>query len=292
VTHVRAVVVADGVPFGEGPVWCDDAHGGTLVVTSVSGGCLFRVWPAEGRVERIADTGGGANGAVLASDGGFVVAQNGGFDFAATGLFDDPPPFRPAVPGLQRVLTDGEVSYLTTQPLQAPNDLAVSADGTLYVTDPGPFPPPDPTIARVLVADADGAVRVLADGFWYVNGIGFDPDGTLVVVERAGLLRLHEDGSRTWVVESMGRGGGDGFCVDVDGRYYVAATVEHCVRVFEPDGSLVEILEIEGSGLTTNCCFGGDDGRTLFATDALPGRVVAWESMPAPGLPMTPWTAP
>ena len=89
-----------------------------------------------------------ANGAALASDGGFLVTQNGGFDFAATGLFDDPPPHRPAVPGLQRAATDGTVAYVTDEPLQAPNDLVVAADGTVFFTDPGSFPPPEDPIAR------------------------------------------------------------------------------------------------------------------------------------------------
>src|SRR5207247_2868641 len=101
-----------------------------------------------------------ANGAALASDGGFVITQNGGFDFSATGLFDDPPPYRPATPGLQRVHADGTVTYLTDEPLQAPNDLAVAGDGTVLFTDPGPFPPPDQHIARVL---SYGLVGLLAD---------------------------------------------------------------------------------------------------------------------------------
>ena len=45
--------MVDGIGFGEGPVWCPDA---TLVVTSVSHGALFRVWPEECRKEQLADT--------------------------------------------------------------------------------------------------------------------------------------------------------------------------------------------------------------------------------------------
>jgi gluconolactonase len=285
---MQAEVVVDGIPFGEGPVWCPD---GTLVVTSVAEGALYRVWPSQNIAERIADTGGGANGAALAADGGFVVTQNGGFDFAATGLFEEPPPHRPAVPGLQRVLPDGTVAYLTPEPLQAPNDLAVQADGTIFFTDPGPFPPPEPTIARVLSWSAIDGVQLVADGFWYVNGIAFEPDGGLVVIERSGLLRLDRSGGNhhEWIIENLGPGGGDGFCLDTDGRFYVCSTIEHCVLVVDRNGELVERLAIEGKGLTTNCCFGGADGRTLFATDALPGHVVAWEGLPTPGLALPPW---
>jgi len=44
--------------------------------------------------------------------------------------------------------------------------------------------------------------------------------------------------------------------------------------------------------VTTNCCFGGPDLTTLFATDAVPGDVVAWEGMPTPGLPLPAWHGP
>ena len=32
--------------------------------------------------------------------------------------------------------------------------------------------------------------------------------------------------------------------------------------------------------------------RTLFATDAVPGGVWAWEGLPTPGLPVLAWPAP
>jgi gluconolactonase len=290
---VRAEVVATDIPFGEGPVWCPDGAGdGTLVVTSVTAGALYRIELASGGVEQIARTGGGANGAVLASDGGFLVTQNGGVDLSATGLFDDLPPVEPVTPGLQRVRPDGSVEYMASGSFRAPNDLTVAADGTVYFTDPGHFPPQDPSTARVLAMTTDGDVREVAGGFWFCNGIAVDRHGDLVVVERAGLARLAADGSWTWVIERLGRGGGDGFCLDADGRFYVASTIEHAVRIVDADGAVVDLLEIPGDGLTTNCCFGGPDGRTLFATDALPGQVVAWEGMPVAGLPLTPWPAP
>lgn len=287
---MRAEVVVDGIPFGEGPVWCDD---GTLVVTSVAGGCLYRVWPERHEREMLADTGGGANGAVAASDDGFLVTQNGGFDFSSVGIFRDPPPFRPATPGLQRVGPDGDVDYVADVGLHAPNDLCVDADGTVWFTDPGHYPPPEPPIGRVLALRPDGSVETVADGFWYCNGIAVDPDGELVVVERAGLMRVAKDGGdRDWICELLGRGGGDGFCLDADGRFYVASTVEHGVRVLDRDGTELDFLEIDGNGVTTNCCFGGPEGRWLFATDAVPGHVVVWEGMPTPGLPLRPWPVP
>ena len=285
---MKASVVVDGVRFGEGPVWCPD---GTLVVTSVCDGVLWRVFPESGTKELVADVDGGANGAALCADGGFLVTQNGGVDFSAFPIWGDqePPSPRHAVPGLQRVAPDGSVSYLADDGFHAPNDLAVAADGSVYFTDPGHYPPPKPPIGRVMILRPDGSVEEFARDFWFCNGIAFDRDGSVVVVEKRGLQRVHPDGSREWVIEKLGEGGSDGFCLDAEGRYYACATVEHGVRVVDPDGSVVDFLEIEGDGVTTNCCFGGADGRTLFATDSVPGRVVAWEGRPAPGLALPAW---
>jgi gluconolactonase len=286
------VVVLNDIPFSEGPVWCDD---GTLVVTSVAAGALFRVWPKEQRAERCAQTDGGANGAALASDGSILVAQNGGMDFSNLpgGLFGDLPEASKVTPGLQLARPDGGVTYLAEHGLNGPNDIAISADGDVYFTDPGHYPPPDDElVGRVMVYGRDGSLRTWADGFQYCNGIAFEPDGSIVVVERRGLQRVHSDGSREWVIETLGRGGGDGFCVDAEGRFYVASTIEHGIRVVEPDGTVADFWEIDGHGLCTNCCFGGPDLRTLFVADALPGGVVAFEGCPTPGLPLPAWPGP
>jgi len=285
-------IVVTGMLFLEGPVWCAD---GTVVCTSVPEGALYLVRPENGRTERIAECGGGANGAAPASDGGFLVTQNGGIDFSKAPVFKDPPPYRPATPGLQRVHADGTVRYVLDAGFLAPNDLVTTVDGTVYFTDPPPYPPPAEPVGRVHALHPDGTTTVVASGFHYCNGIGLEPDGTIVVVEGRGLQRVALDGQTEWITEEVGAGG-DGFCLDVDGNFYVAATRDHGVRVVDPSGALVDLYPIpeppDGFGIVTNCCFGGNDGRTLFATDGIPGQLVAWEHMPVAGLAIHLWPAP
>lgn len=294
-------VVANGIQFAEGPVWCPASTGraASLVCTAVAAGAVERIDLETGEVSRVADLGGGANAALLASDGGFLVTQNGGIDFTRTGLYSDPPPYRPVTPGLQRVAADGSVTYLTVAssadgPYLAPNDLVAAADGTLWFTDPPHHPPPPEPLGRVHRMTAEGTTSVAARGFAYCNGVALESDGTPVVIEARGLVRLAPDGTRTWVTEQISPTGnaGDGLCVDVEGRFYVAATADHGIRVLDADGSEVDFLALPGRGVTTNCCFGGDDLRTLFATDGVPGQVLAWERMPTPGVPVHPWPAP
>ncbi len=292
-------IICSGPEFGEGPVWCPPGPGstdGTIVCTSVTQGTLSRVWPDSGRRDVIADVGGGANGAALAADGGFVVTQNGGIDFSIFEIFGDLAAPNYVRSGLQRVRPDGTVSYLTSTPLQMPNDLCVASDGTVYFTDPV-WPAPDPASGRVFALEPSGALRVVADDLWAPNGIALDiDDETLIVVENGrngehqGFIRLRVDGTR----EPFAAGRtGDGGALDVDGRIYMAGG-GHVVTIYEPDGTVVEELACPGDHpVSTNCCFGGPDLRTLFAVDAgAPGHVYCWTDLPVPGRALHPWPEP
>src|SRR5262245_5432407 len=189
-SSMRYEVVTAQVPLGEGPVWCPD---GTLVISLISPGALVRIEPVSGKVEKIVSLPGGANSAQLADDGGFVVTNNGGIDFT---LFADALrldaamiPYRPGPPGLQRVEPDGTVSNLAEQGLQAPNDLIVARDGTIYFTDP----PPHGGLRSSggegrLWSYAHGELRQIASGFSYDNGVALSPEGRLLIVEAQGLL--------------------------------------------------------------------------------------------------------
>ena len=284
------------VLFGEGPSWCAD---GTIVCTSVAEGRLYRVWPHERRAEVFAETKGGPNACAPAADGGFLVTQNGGIDFSQFPLpgFDTLPPLASVAPGLQYAAADGTVTYLATHvddgtAMNAPNDLVVTADGIVYFTDPGHYPLPDPPIGRILKMTPDCVVSVVDAPYHYCNGIALDHEGALLVIEAAGLLRLHDDGSREWIVEQLGTSPGDGFCVDVEGNAYVCCTTENCIKVIDAGGRQIERLDLASlndSGMVTNCCFGGADGRTLFATHSIPGTLVMWTGLPHAGREVYPW---
>jgi gluconolactonase len=269
----------------EGPVWREGSA--DLIVTVVGAGLLLRVDVDAGKAERFADTTGGPNGAYPCADGGLLVTQNGGLDWDAIGI-PNPEPSRPTTPGIQRVSPDGKVQLLTEDdgPFQAPNDLFLTADGTVWFTDPPQFPPPADPVGRVWRWPTGGRPELFADRFVYCNGIGVDEQGTVLVVEGPGLLRVDGDGGRSWLVETL-PSGGDGFAFDTDGNIYIAGG-RH-VTVVSRDGAVVDQLAApEGPAMVTNCCFGGVDRRTLFATDGGSGRVLAFPGMPVPGVPLRP----
>lgn len=291
-------VVIDGAPFTEGPVWCGDDE---LVITHVLPGSLRRIDVAKGTSQTFAHAPGGANAAQPASDGGFVVTQNGGIDFTsiAEPLGLDPaalPPLRRGTPGLQRVDAAGRVSYLADEGFRAPNDLVVDADGSIVFTDPPPVEhqlpkPDDRKLGRLWRYHHDRGIALIADGFEYDNGVALSPEGRILVVEGQGLMWIEPDGTKEWLCERTPGGRGDGFCFDEAGRIYVAQPGSQTIGVLDPAGKLLEAFDT-GGGIVTNCCFGGDDGRTLFTTELAPGRVLAFEGLPDRGLPIRRWPAP
>jgi gluconolactonase len=279
-------MIAEGLLVPEGPVWCPDD---TLVVTSVAEGALYRIWPEQHRKQKIADVQGGANSAALASDGGFIVTQNGGIDFANlpfegfTGRAWPKP--RYTSPGLQHVQADGTVVRLLEN-MQAPNDLVVAPDGTVYFTDPAKN---ETQQGRLMAYAPSGDLSVVAGGFKAINGVVREASGALIVTEESGLMRVTPDGEKTWIARKIGiKHATDGMALDADGRIYTAACLDHGLRIIE-NGKELDFWPFPGEGLTTNCCFGGPDNRWLFVTDGVPGNVLVFTDMPTPGAPLYEW---
>ena len=273
--------VVTGVGLLEGPVWRPAT--GDLLITVVGSGAILRVDLEAGRAEPFADTGGGPNGAFPCADGGLLVTQNGGLDWDAIGI-PNPAPSEPTTPGIQRVGPAGDVRLLTETdgPFRAPNDLCATADGTIWFTDPPQFPPPAEPVGRVWKWVPGGRPEVYAGGFKYCNGIGVDSGGNLLIVEGPGLMRVDGSGSRSWLIERL-PSGGDGFAFDTNGNIYVAGGRN--ITVVAPDGRVVDELQAPpGPAMMTNCCFGGPDLRTLYATDGGSGRVLAFSAMPIAGV--------
>jgi gluconolactonase len=253
--------IASGLQFPEGPVWVD----GALYFTEIMGGTITRWTPDDG-VERVAETGGGPNGATLGADGSLYVTQNGGMGGGGR-----------VTAGIQRVTLDGEVTMVASEiagiALEGPNDLAFGDDGRLWFTDPrgAPDPSDNDRPGRLFALDpASGDGELIREvGPVFPNGIAFLANGTLVWTESFSrrVMRL-VDGEPELVIQLPDRHAPDGLCVGADGRLYVASTYAHCVSVVE-DGAIVDRYSC-GDGMATNCCFGGTD---LYVTESRRGTI-------------------
>jgi gluconolactonase len=257
--------MADGLGFTEGPVWLPDDR---VALTSISHGCVYIVDPRDGALERI-DTGGGPNGLACSADGTLYVAQNGGA-WGASGA---------AEPGVQ-VITGSRVDYLV-EGLGAPNDLTFGPDGRLWITDtraefdistPGAGLP-----GHVYATDVDsGDTRqVIDDGPVFINGLGFDRDGSRLLVTATLSSQLlsyviSPDGAveAPEIVHTFADGWPDGMTVSADGHYWVALTAADRIDVVDTWGRRVAEIALPAGSLPTNVCIGGRRSDELFVTAA------------------------
>ena len=70
-------IVTTGLKFPEGPVAMPDE---SVLVVEIARGTLSRVMP-DGKVEVVAEPGGGPNGAAIGPDGKCYICNNGGFEW-------------------------------------------------------------------------------------------------------------------------------------------------------------------------------------------------------------------
>lgn len=150
---------------------------GRLYVSSRFDGSVYRV-AEDGSYERVAADLGIACGLAFAPDGSLLVGDRSGTIYHVTG--------------------DGRASALATLPASvAAFHLAMGPDGWLYATGPTLA-----TYDRVYRVSMTGATETIDQAFGRPQGIAFDRDGTLHVVEAlagaSGVYQLR--GGKTLVI--------------------------------------------------------------------------------------------
>ena len=128
------------------------------------------------------------------------------------------------------------------------NDLAIGADGTVYVTDTGISFGPDgitPTgTAAVYRFDADGQPEAIAQGdaLALPNGIVEAPQGLVLAPIGSNVVSIiGEDGSLTTLAE-LPQGQLDGVVVAGDGSLLVSSIGANAVYRIAPDGAVSEVI--------------------------------------------------
>jgi gluconolactonase len=226
-----------------GPIKIPGDHEGTQAEDYI-GGRIQRVDLATGAVTDLYTE---CDGHALCAPNDLVFDASGGFWFTDHGHMRKRERDRG---GLYYAEADGSSVREVVHPLDAPNGVGLSPDGSIvYVAE---------THTGRVYSWALASPGVLAN-----PSPPFGNGGTL----------LH------------GAGGGalfDSLAVDAEGHVCVATLGHGGITVISPDGQSVQHAALPDP-VTTNICFGGEGRRTAYVTLSSSGKLVSFE-WPRPGL--------
>jgi gluconolactonase len=258
--------LADGFRWLEGPVWFADHD--CLLVSDLPNDRIMR-WTETGGVSLFRQPAGFANGHTRDREGRLIGCSH-----------QDRCVKRTELDGTTTILAD---RYRGCR-LNAPNDVVVRADGTIWFSDPpygintdyeGGKQPAElpPSVYRL--DPRDGSLSVVADDFQGPNGLCFSPDERRLYVCETGLqfaadpiqhirvFDVADDGARLSegrVFHTINPGAADGIRCDEAGNIWSsAADGVHCIA---PSGALLGKILVPS--VVSNLTFGGRHRSRLF----------------------------
>ena len=253
--------------FIEGPSFDRE---GNLYFVDIPFGRVFRADPA-GEVTQVAEYEGQPNGLKIHADGRIFLAdyQNGIM------LLD------PATGDVTTALGDAD-----TEGFKGCNDLHFGRDGALYFTDQGQTGLQDPSGRVWRWRPESGELSCLIDKVPSPNGLVLDlaEHVLFLAVTRANAVwrlpmaasgRVNKAG--LFIQFSGGRAGPDGLALTDQGGVVVCQTGMGLVWIHNALGQPIAVVRSPRGLGTTNCAFGGPEGRTLFITESDSGSILKAE---------------
>jgi gluconolactonase len=169
--------------------------------------------------------------------------------------------------------------------MNQPNDLAITAEGVLYASDPNWMA----GTGQLWRFDRDGTPTRVADDMGTTNGIDVSPDGKTLYVNESKqrnvwAFSIQADGSlaEKRLLKQFPDFGFDGMRCDVDGNLYITRYGKGTVVKLSPAGEILREIDVLGEK-PSNICFGGPDGRTAYVTEVEHCRLVQFR-VDRPGL--------
>jgi len=249
------VAIRAGALLGEGPRWDAAAH--RLLWVDIEGRALHLFDPARGEDRSIPlDERVGA-AAPMASGGVLVALAD---RLAVVELEQE------ALRTLTRIPHDERMRL---------NDGACDPAGRFWVGSMALDE--SPGAAALYRYTSDGGLQHVLGDVTMSNGLGWSPDGGTMYYVDSLTFRIDAfdfdpatgeiSSRRQWVAIEPGAGTPDGLAVDDDGGVWLALWGGAAVRRYSTDGALDHVLAVPTDNVTA-CCFGGDDGRSLYVTTA------------------------
>ncbi len=238
----------------EGPLWYD----GALRMSHIASSDGVNANPSDliewrGGTFSVLESDYGANGLAIDDEGRVVAARQ--FDGSIT-----------AIGSGEKIADQYEGNRFNS-----PNDLVVSSYGDVYFSDPDwQSPNPNPqTSERAYHVSNDGTVTTFGQNITKPNGLMLSLDEEYLYVGGTnGLYKfaLNDDGTvidnPISVSPGMISSGVDGMGKDCAGNIYVTASGSVHILENETDVYL-QSYSVPG---VTNVAFGGEDGKTIYAT--------------------------
>jgi sugar lactone lactonase YvrE len=243
-------MLIDGFVFLEGPRWRE----GRLWLSDMWDYAVYRL-EGDGRWEMMCKVPQRPSGLGFLRDGTPVVASMGDRK-------------------LMKIVGSSLVEYADLNGVANGdvNDLVVDSEGRFYVGNFGYdlFGGGEAALSNLVMVDADGSIRIVADELDFPNGTVIKDNGSVLVVAETWSNRLTAfnrlpDGSLSdrRVYADMGERSPDGICIDKEGGIWVSCfNTGEFVRVLE-GGEITDRVFCEGKRAVA-CQLGGDDGHTLF----------------------------
>ena len=249
------VAIRSEALLGEGPRW--DAATGRLLWVDIEAGTLHVFDPISGD-DRAVALGTRVGAAAPTEGGGVLVALA---DRLAVVKLDD-----------ESVYTLVDIPHGEGLRL---NDGACDPAGRFWV---GSMALDDTPGAGALYRySRDGGLDRVLEDVTLSNGLGWSPDGATLYYIDSPTYRVDRfdfdiatgtiSGRRPFVQFEAGTCMPDGLAVDDEGGVWVALWGGAAVRRYGPEGVLEHVLDVPADHVTA-CCFGGDDGRSLYVTTA------------------------
>jgi gluconolactonase len=257
---------------------------------------ISRVTP-DGRIQPVAETGGGPNGLAVGPDGALYCCNNGGRKGGAPAGRRTPPPDDYTGGTIQRVnVSTGKVEVMLTayegRTFGGPNDIMFASDGSFWFTDFGKWTPDSMRHGGLYTANVTGSQLRQITYAISLNGIGLSPDEKTVygaATWERWIMAYDTDPTNNELQEGRmiasfpGRQVLDSLAMEADGTIAVGCLFENpgIGRVKPADGSIA--LVPTPDSLPTNICFGGADMRTAYVTASERGALLKCH-WPTPGL--------
>lgn len=249
------VAIRSEALLGEGPRW--DAAAGRLLWVDIEAGTLHLFEPADGS-DRAIPLGNRVGAAAPTEAGRVLVALA---DRLAVVDLDD-----------ESVSTLVEIPHGDGMRL---NDGVCDPAGRFWV---GSMARDYTTGAGALYRySRDAGLERMLDGVTLSNGLGWSPDGGTMYYVDSMTYRIDRfdfdtftgaiSDRQPFVRIERGAGIPDGLAVDHEGGIWLALWGGGALRRYSPGGELEHVLALPTDNVTA-CCFGGDDGRSLYVTTA------------------------